>query len=342
MKRYRMAVVGLHFGKWLIDNEIIKGYAAPYFELAAVCDQNEVLAHACAREYHVKAYTRLEDALADRDIDLVTLITGPNHRAKLLDKIVDAGKAVMTTKPFETDAAEALRILKKAEAAGVPLFINSPQPVAPDDIACIQEWQEKYALGRLVGYHASNWASYREDPDGTWYDDPEQCPAAPLLRLGIYCMSDLSWFIPEDIEELTVVQSRVFTRRPTSDNAHATVKHADGTLGSIYSSFCVGDGEVYQNRLELQFEGGSVTRKINSMLLLEDDFIELELSTQYHGKHLTEKRTLPKYGSGYRWDWMHHVLTGESLPEKHTRPEQIAKSIRLIEKVKEAAREQRK
>lgn len=86
MKRYRMAVVGLHFGKWLIDNEIIKGYAAPYFELAAVCDQNEVLAHACAREYHVKAYTRLEDALADRDIDLVTLITGPNHRAKLLDK----------------------------------------------------------------------------------------------------------------------------------------------------------------------------------------------------------------------------------------------------------------
>lgn len=248
----------------------------------------------------------------------------------------------MTTKPFETDAAEALRILKKAEAAGVPLFINSPQPVAPDDIACIQEWQEKYALGRLVGYHASNWASYREDPDGTWYDDPEQCPAAPLLRLGIYCMSDLSWFIPEDIEELTVVQSRVFTRRPTSDNAHATVKHADGTLGSIYSSFCVGDGEVYQNRLELQFEGGSVTRKINSMLLLEDDFIELELSTQYHGKHLTEKRTLPKYGSGYRWDWMHHVLNGESLPEKHTRPEQIAKSIRLIEKVKEAAREQRK
>ena len=39
MKRYRMAVVGLHFGKWLIDNEIIKGYAAPYFELAAVCDR---------------------------------------------------------------------------------------------------------------------------------------------------------------------------------------------------------------------------------------------------------------------------------------------------------------
>ena len=50
MKRYRMAVVGLHFGKWLIDNEIIKGYAAPYLELAAVCDQNEVLALACARE----------------------------------------------------------------------------------------------------------------------------------------------------------------------------------------------------------------------------------------------------------------------------------------------------
>ena len=78
------------------------------------------------------------------------------------------------------------------------------------------------------------------------------------------------------------------------------------------------------------------------MLLLEYDFIELDLSTLYHGKHLTEKRTLPKYGSGYRWDWMHHVLNGESLPEKHTRPEQIAKSIRLIEKVKEAAREQRK
>lgn len=108
--------MGLHFGKWLIDNEIIKGYAAPYFELAAVCDQNEVLAHACAREYHVKAYTRLEDALADRDIDLVTLITGPNHRAKLLDKIVDAGKAVMTTKPFETGRSRSATDIEKGRS----------------------------------------------------------------------------------------------------------------------------------------------------------------------------------------------------------------------------------
>ncbi len=340
MERYKIGVVGLGFGRWLIEEEIIQGVGEPYFELAAVCDLDAELAEKVGKMFDAPYTTDMQDLLDNEEIDLIVLLTGPNGRAKLIDQILDAGKAIMTTKPFETDADEALRVLKRAEKMGIPLFSNSPPPVPADDIACIHEWQEKYELGRLVAYEASNWASYREKPDGSWYDDPKLAPAAPLLRLGVYCMDDLTTFIPDDIKTMDVIQSRVFTKRPTADNAMMCMSHEDGTLGSIYASLAVGDAQPYQNLLQLHFENGNVIRRLHSTPSMLGEYSIVSLSTEKDGHHFTEERTYNKHGYGYRWDWMHKVLSGESLPENKTEPEDIARSIRLLERMrKEAAPE---
>lgn len=83
----------------------------------------------------------------------------------------------------------------------------------------------------------------------------------------------------------------------------------------------------------------NVTRKVNSMIVMEDDFAELTLSTLQNKKHLTERGTFPKCGNGYRWDLMYQVLSGGVLPSNYTRPEQIVKGIRLIERIKAAAQD---
>ncbi len=334
MKKKKMALVGLNFGKWLANNELINGAASPYFDLALVCDMDEQLAKACAAEYGIDYCTDIADIIADDTIDIVVLMTGPNGRARLMDGLIDANKAVMTTKPFETDADEALRILEKAREKSVPLFMNSPQPVPPADIACILEWQEKHQLGRLVGYHAHNWANYREKPNGTWYDDPALCPAAPLLRLGIYCLDDLGWFIPDAGETVCVEQSRIFTGRPTADNACVLIRHGDGTIGTIYSSFCVHDGLPYPRALSLQFENGVVTRTTHHDKRA-GDLVTVSLSALQ--KSLEETQSFRMKGRGYRWDLMYDMLEGLPLPANSTTPQQVVKGVRLLEKIKTAS-----
>lgn len=338
MKKYTVGVIGLGFGKWLIEEEILQGLGEPYFTLAAVCDLNEDLAKKYGEKYAVPYSTEPDELLHNPGIDLILLITGPNGRARLLDRILDAGKPVMTTKPFETDAAEAARILAKAEKLGIPLFSNSPPPVPTDDLACIKEWQEKYNLGRLVAFEASNWASYREQADGSWYDDPFLAPAAPLLRLGIYCMDDLAFFVPDEIASVSVKESRVFTGRPTADNAIMSLAYEDGTLGSIYASLCVGDGEPYQSFLQLHYENGNVIRKIHSTPSMLGEFARVSLSTLKDGEHFTEERTYSKKGYGYRWDLMHQVLSGEKLPEPSTGHEVIVRAVHLLETMMREAR----
>lgn len=333
MKKFKLAVVGLHFGKWLVENEVLKGNGEPYFELAAVCDTNEPLAKACAAQFRVPFYTSLNALLAaETTIPLILLATGPGGRAKIVSRLIDAGKAVMTTKPFEIDAAAALAVLKKAEKANIPIFLNSPPPVPPQDILCILEWVKQYRLGRLIGYHAGNWANYREVPDGTWYDDPLLCPGAPLLRLGIYCLNDLSWFTTAGIRSLSVHQSKIFTRRPTADNACLSFCHEDGTIGSVYSSFCINDGHPYSQLLQLHFENGSVQRSIACTSCPKEDFITVSLHTPGQSKALSEEKTFPKQGAGYRWDCMHKALRGQK-PKGQIAPGQVAASIYILQEM---------
>ncbi|MFV0412162.1 MAG: Gfo/Idh/MocA family protein [Oscillospiraceae bacterium] len=334
MKKFKLAVVGLHFGKWLVENEILKGSGEPYFELAAVCDVDEPLAKACAAKFKVPFYTSLEALLAaEPAIPLILLATGPGGRAGIINRLIDAGKAVMTTKPFETDAAAALAALQKAEKANLPVFLNSPPPVPPQDIACILGWVKQYRLGRLVGYYAGNWASYREKPDGTWYDDPLLCPAAPLLRLGIYCLNDLSWFTTAGVSSLSVHQAQIFTGRPTADNACLSLSHEDGTVGSVYSSFCVNDGHPYSQLLQLHFENGSIQRSIACAGSPEEGCITASIHTPGQNGALYEAKTFPKQGAGYRWDCMHKALRGQR-PKGQISAGQAVAAIYILQEMK--------
>jgi predicted dehydrogenase len=165
----------------------------------------------------------------------------------------------MTTKPFELDAREADAALRGADAAGRVVYLNSPSPVLSPDLAAIREWMRD--IGRPVGCRAEVWCSYRERPDGSWYDDPARCPGGPLFRLGIYLVNDLVRLIGP-VAAVQVMHTRLFTGRPTPDNALLALRFADGTLGSVYASFCVDDGQPYRNSLVIAGERGTIHRNV--------------------------------------------------------------------------------
>ena len=253
-----IVVLGLNFGRHIVE-DLMRGQAG--MRLVGVCDLDQGKAEAVAAMHAVRVYPSLDAILADPGVAAVGLFTGPNGRGGLIERCVAAGKHVMTTKPFELDAAAAERALATARRLGRVVHLNSPAPVPSPDLAIIEGWRAESDLGRLVAAQAEVWASYREQADGSWYDDPVRCPVAPLYRLGIYLLNDLLR-LGGPVERVHVEATRLFTGRPTPDQAQVSLRFASGALGQVFASFCIEDGDHYRNAMTLRFERGTIYRNV--------------------------------------------------------------------------------
>jgi predicted dehydrogenase len=333
MKRLPIAIVGLNFGSHIID-QLLQGPGRRYFQIAAVCDRDLAKAETMGRRLKCKFYTDLAALLTNRDIPAVGLYTGPSGRAGLLAQIIRAGKDVMTTKPFEVDPTAALDVLREAKRRKRIIHLNSPSPLLSPDLDQIAGWRKEFDLGRPIGARADAWVNYREKDDGSWYDDPKSCPLAPVFRIGIYLIYDLIRFFGEP-HAVQVFHSRIFTKRPTPDNAQLGIEFKDGSLANIFSSFCVDDFNHYRNSLTLNFERGTVYRNVGPFPHVPGsdgawDLAKLSLVTHRKGKPVVRQKTMANGLSGsYQWEVFHRAILGAKLPDAIT-PEEIVGGIKTI------------
>lgn len=326
--RLRIAVVGLNFGGWIARGELRQPPANQLLELVAVADLERPKAEKLAAELGVRACGTLAEVLAAPDVDVVGLFTGPAGRAELLRQIIRAGKDVMTTKPFEVDAAAAEAVLREAQALGRVIHLNSPSPLPAADLRQILAWHDRYDLGRPVACRIETWTAYDEQADGSWYDDPARCPVAPIFRLGIYLINDVLRLLGEP-EAVTVFSSRVRTGRPTADNAQVGIRFRNGALANIFASFCIGDRQDYRNTLTLNFERGTVYR--NPPPSPTGGPVEL-LLVRGTGERapVVERVQVTGHSGLYDWEAFHRAVRGETLAGAVT-PEQVALGIRVIQ-----------
>ncbi len=338
MGKISIGIVGLNFGRYIV-NQVAKEQKK-LFEIAALCDLDTGKAERIAKEEKLscKIFSDYEAMLREKGIDAVGLFTGPVGRAELIRKAVDAGKHVMTTKPFETDPGAALEILRYAEKKGMAVHLNSPSPVPSADIKLIEGWIKKYKLGRPVAARMDVWCSYREKADGSWYDDPDKCPVAPVFRLGIYLINDLVRMFGE-AESAAVISSRIFTGRPTPDNAQLGILFKNGMVANIFASFCVKDGDHYRNSLTLNFENGTVYRNCGPRRKsLKHGKAELCLVKDSGGKRKIVADVLANSVSGlYDWDSFHKAASGKKL-KGQIPAERIAAGLKIIEAMRKSAK----
>ena len=337
-KKIPIAMVGLNFGRHIIDTQLLQGPGAPYFQLSGICDMDRMRAAKVSEVLGVKTYADLDEILADPAIPAVGLYTGPAGRAELVRKIIRAGKDVMTTKPFELDPEAALSVLLEARELGRIVHLNSPTPVPALDICKIAAWHAEYNLGNPVGCRADVWVSYAERADGTWHDDPEKCPVAPIFRLGIYLINDLIELFGE-AEEVQVLASRLTTGRPTPDTAQLGIRFKNGGLANIFSSFCVNDGDQYRNSLVLNFQNGTVYRNVGPCRGkgAENDVSELSLVVCKNGVRSVVAQAQTAASGHYRWDLFHRAIRGEKI-EGETTPGQLVGGLKVVRAMYEAHR----
>lgn len=77
----------------------------------AVCDLNEELAKATARQYGCAYYRSTADMYANEKIDAVFICVGPKFHPRLTMEALDAGKHVWVEKPIATRASEVAEMI---------------------------------------------------------------------------------------------------------------------------------------------------------------------------------------------------------------------------------------
>jgi predicted dehydrogenase len=331
--KIKIVVVGLKFGKYIIESQICTGPGAPFMELVGVFDLDEEKSKTLANTLSVKKYGCLYEILTDPQVQAIGLFTPPAGRAALVRQIINAGKHVITTKPFELNCAEGLKVLKEARSLHKAVHMNSPGPYLDIETKTFLAWQEKFSLGQPVSARWQTFVRNQEQADGSWFDDPLRCPVAPVFRLGIYGINQMISLCGE-VQSVGVAHARINTGRPTPDTGELSLCFKNGALGSVFASFSSGDGQSYSNIMEIHFEHGSIRSKVTKPT---DNWDEIEKKLILQAKLTTgeviHRSKLIKNSDihgKYQWENFENSIENPTLIEDEISPEMIMHAMEVI------------
>jgi predicted dehydrogenase len=233
-KPIRVGVVGL--GYWGPNLARNLG-ASPGCELTWLCDASEHARAKLERSFpNARSTDRIEDLLADPELDAVVLATPVPTHAELAIAVARAGKHCFVEKPLATNAADAERAVQAAADAGKILMVGHLLEYHPA-VVRLKELIDDGELGGLFYVYGNrlNLGKLRADENALWSlgahdvsvalhligEEPEECIAhgASYVREGVqdvvFCYLrfpsgivahlHLSWLDPHKERRITVV-----------------------------------------------------------------------------------------------------------------------------------------
>lgn len=131
-----------------ISVQHLRAYAAAGYDVAALCDRTEEKARRMRDTYYPSAdvYDDWRKVIRRADIEVVDLAAHPGQRVDMIGEAIDAGKHVLSQKPFVTDLDVGQRLVEKADSKGVRLAVNQNGRWAPH-----WSWMRQAAAAGLLG-----------------------------------------------------------------------------------------------------------------------------------------------------------------------------------------------
>ena len=216
-----------------------------------------------ARQHSIGfAAASVEELVAHPDVDAVCITTPSGlHREPALAAI-RAGKHLMIEKPIDATVEGTDEILRAADKAGV--YVGSIFQARFGDAAkAMKAAIDAGRFGRLALCSAYvKWHRTKEYYTG-WKGKLALDGGGALMNQAIHAVDLLQWFAGTPAEVFGWTTRRVHVGIESEDTACATLKFANGALGTIEASTAVWPG--WSRRLEICGEFGSA--------LLEDDDI---------------------------------------------------------------------
>ena len=226
-------------------------------ELVAVVDVDLPRAEALAAERGGRPYASLADALANEQIDVVSVCTPTGLHGTVAIEALKAGRNVIIEKPAEVTVEKTDEIIAAQREAGTLVSVISQHrfdPATDIAVAAIEAGE----LGRLTSGIASiDWwrgQSYYDSGDwrGTWALDG----GGAMMNQGVHTVDLLIAAMGRPVEVFAYTGTLAHERVETEDVAVAVVKFESGALGVIHATTAAYPG--LSARVQVHGDKGSV------------------------------------------------------------------------------------
>ncbi|VUC24569.1 unnamed protein product [Clonostachys rosea] len=229
----------------------------PQFKLYGIVQRLPKPGNSAPADYpDIKHYTNYKDLIADPAVDLVVVGTPPDNHFELTKASLEAGKHVLTEKPFVPTSAAADELISIAKAQNRLLCVYQNRRW-DSDFLTIKNLVAKGTLGRILQYD-SHFARYNPEAPSNW-------SAGLQIEKGGSMVFDLGSHLIDQAYVLfgmpQTVHGRLLSQRnggfdfQTPDSIAVELTYPDGLLVNIRTS--VLSAEVVQPRFWVRGTKGS-------------------------------------------------------------------------------------
>lgn len=177
-------------------------------KIVAVCDTNKSLAKKKAKEWGVdKVYGDYQQVLADKEVDVVELLTPHHLHCSMTVQAAQAGKHISVQKPMALSAAEADEMIAAADQAGVVLrvyetFVYYAPAMRAKAMIEAGEIGEVRAVRMHVNSGTGDTAWHVPLSAWLWRFNEKLCGGGPLVFDHGYHLFSLGYYLGGPVEKV--------------------------------------------------------------------------------------------------------------------------------------------
>ena len=202
-------------------------------ELAALCDRDPEKAARVAAKFQIpRVHPRLDDMLADEQIDAVDICTPNFLHAPMASAALEAGKHVLCERPLARSAEEAANMAKAAKKAERLLMCAVQHRFRPD-AQLLRTFVQKGDLGEIFLAKAG-WLRQRTAWDSDeWRRQKRESGGGVVLDLGFQMLDLALWTMGNTgVESVTASVHRT-KKGEVEDSATAFLRLKNGATLSL-------------------------------------------------------------------------------------------------------------
>jgi predicted dehydrogenase len=258
-----------HFGFGIVGAGMISHFHAKAInaianaQLTGIYSINKSKSDLFAMQHNCTAFGTLDDMLRAPGIDIVCICTPSGIHLDAAIACIEAGKHCLIEKPLEVTLERCDRIIKAAEKAGVKIGVIFPSRFYENSKKLKEALDEKRFGDLVMGDAYVKWSrspEYYQSAKwrGTWKYDG----GGALMNQGIHSVDLLQWYMGP-VESVRAVAANIRHKNiEVEDTIVATLKFANGALGTIECSTAVFPGTL--KRIEIMgTEGTAILEESN-------------------------------------------------------------------------------
>ena len=234
-------------------------------EVKGVFSRNEEKRKLFAENYNFATANTIEDISENSEIDMVIIITPPNQRLELVDKLSRAGKHILMEKPIERSTEKAEKIVDICHKNKVSLGIVF-QHRFRESSKKLKQLINENKLGPIYSVQV-NIPWWR---DQSYYDEPgrgtyERDGGGVLISQAIHTL-DLMISLVGPVEAVQAISQRTpFHIMEAEDFVSGAFKFKNGAIGSLMASTSSYPG--YPESIILNCEKGSAKLESGTLII---------------------------------------------------------------------------